>query len=543
MLFNYKYGGSTSVASTAKSVGMSFAPDTHREPTFFVGSLAKHIPFREAISALHDVVISDLRFKPKDKTAYKAWVAQQEELWLAEAMAKQTDHSEQIGLLRKQISESYNQSNKVMKPYYDARSKYFKYIYKRDYDAWFVLDPVITIHPDEIFFECFSQDESSYGKLSCDYNVFKKINEFSCGTTNIDYSASLYNEFQKIRDYKETEFKVDPSGFEVQTTNEDTYKEVKIDLPESWVRGFLQVSSAMTLPATSFDLHPMDIHNMCLMLRRNKAKVSPRSMKFILTPGHPIKIVFEPWNHEIICHRSPYTGSTPTEVRCWGRRRLLILERLIPIAQSFTVTLLGTGLPSFYQANLGDMTFTLGLSGWTANDWSKAGNFDLMAPRATVDSLTKQLVFKSLKEKWAEDADSLAKRIGLKKEAVLGALSIYTQAGRVIYDLNKKVYRVRELAKDPLPMSQLRYANEREKAANKHVEQNKVNVKAEILAGGKLKLTGTVGYNSTQPSMVIDNEQRIVEASCSCHFYNKNKLFKGPCEHMLALRIAHRNRN
>ena len=86
MLFNYKYGGSTSVVSNANSVGMSFAPDTLREPTFFVGKLHKKIAFREAISALHDVVVSDMRFKPKDKTAYKEWAAQQEKLWLAELL-------------------------------------------------------------------------------------------------------------------------------------------------------------------------------------------------------------------------------------------------------------------------------------------------------------------------------------------------------------------------------------------------------------------------------------------------------------------------
>src|SRR6187402_3416143 len=86
MLFNYRYGGSTTVTSNAHMTGLSFAPDTLRESTFFIGTLNKKIAFREAISALHDVVVSDLRFKPKDKTAYKEWAAQQEALWLAEHM-------------------------------------------------------------------------------------------------------------------------------------------------------------------------------------------------------------------------------------------------------------------------------------------------------------------------------------------------------------------------------------------------------------------------------------------------------------------------
>ncbi len=60
-----------------------------------------------------------------------------------------------------------------------------------------MLDPVITIHPDELFFECFSQDESTYGKLGCNYNVFKQLDDYKCGTTNVDYSCALYEEFQK----------------------------------------------------------------------------------------------------------------------------------------------------------------------------------------------------------------------------------------------------------------------------------------------------------------------------------------------------------
>jgi hypothetical protein len=71
MLFNYRFSGSSTISSTAYSTGLNFAPDTLRDSLWFIGKLNKKIAFREAMSALHDVVISDLRFKPKDKTAYK----------------------------------------------------------------------------------------------------------------------------------------------------------------------------------------------------------------------------------------------------------------------------------------------------------------------------------------------------------------------------------------------------------------------------------------------------------------------------------------
>lgn len=545
MLFKYKFGGSTSVVSNANSVGMSFAPDTNRTPTFFVGKLHRKLAFREAISALHDVVVSDMRFVPRDKTAYKEWAAQQENIWLSEFMeGVDIDATkDRIAEVRTELNTIYRDRERVMKPYYDARQRYFKYLYERDRDAWFVLDPVITVHPDEVFFECFSQDESSYGKLSANYNVFKHISEFACGTTNIDYSAALYNEFQKIRDYKETDFQIDPSGFEVQTTSEDTYKEVKIDLPDSWVRGFLQVSSAMTLPATTLELHPMDVYGVCSLLRRFKEKIGPRSIRFQLTPGQPIKLVFDPWGKELICSRSFYTGNEAKEIRIWGRRRLLILERLIPVCRRFTIHLLGSGLPSFYVADLGDMTFTLGLSGWSANDWSRLGNFDLMAPRAEVSPATAQLVFDTLKQNWFEKPEALAKRMGLDTKTVLGALGTYTQAGRAIFDLQQGVYRVRELTQNPLPMEQLRFDNPREGEANRLFDDNSVQWSASADAKG-VRLTGTVKTpNQTyNPALLIDTDERLAQATCDCNFYVQNKLHKGPCEHMLALRIAYRNR-
>ncbi len=544
MIFNYKYSGSSKVESNASSTAMSFAPDTLREPTFFRGTLGKNIPFREAISALHDVVISDLRFKPKDREEYKAWAAEQEQQYLQEMTAQNEQLKGEIGVRQRELTDLNKTSSEVMAPYYKARRKYFDYIYKKDRDAWFVLDPVITVHPDEIFFECFSQDESSYGRLGASYEVFKKINEFECGTTNIDYSDALYNEFQKIRDYKTTDFVVDPTGFQVETEKEDNFKELKIDLPDSWVRGFLQVSSAMTLDAVEFNLHPMDIYNFCFILKRYKEKKGPRSIRFHLKPNEPVKVVFEPWGYEIVCSRSIYKGNSPREIRIWGRRRLLILERLIPVAKNFKVKLLGTGLPSFFIADLGDMNFTLGLSGWTKNDWSRAGNFDLMAPRADIDLFTKTKIFESLKEDWVASADDLSRKLNLDRAVIQGALASYTQAGRVMFDMNKKRYRVRELSRDPLPYEQLRFSNDREKVATDLIAHGKVQTTIETLADNQLKMYGEVqDKNKTHKTeLIIDSDQRLVKANCQCRFFLKNKLYKGPCEHILATRLKHSNR-
>ncbi|HSO34092.1 MAG TPA: SWIM zinc finger family protein [Labilithrix sp.] len=541
MEFHYSFKGATAVDNGPYRTAMSFSPDVTREPTFFTGELRKPLAFREAMSALHDVVVSDLRFKPKDKTAYKEWAAKQELVDWDEIARQRTGNAGQLKDLQAQLSALQVRASQRMQPFYRARQKYFDWLYQKDRDAWFVLDPVITVHPDEVFFECFSQDESSYGRLSASYEVFQNIGALSCGTTNIDYSAALYDEFQKIRSYKTTKFGIDPSGFEVKTTNEEDFKEVKIDLPDSWVRGFLQVNSAMALPARSFELHPMDVHNFCFVLRRHREKLGPRSMRWHLTPGQPVRVTFDPWGTEIICRRSIYTGPDAAEIRVWGRRRLHILERLIPIARRFTVHLLGQGMPSFWVADLGDLSFTLGLSGWTANDWSASANFDLLAPRKDVDDATKLKVFQALKKDWLSTPDALVQKTGIPRAQVLGALSAWTQAGRAIFDLAKGVYRARELSREPLPLDALRFQNERESAAMRFLEARGVTVRANASADGTMTLMGNVkeGRQELHPSLIMDSDGRIVRAECSCNYFQQNQLRKGPCEHMLAIRMQH----
>lgn len=540
MEVTYRYAGASRVGSNSKQTDMAFAPDLSRPPTFFIGELKDKRRFREAMSCLHDVVISDMRFVPKNREDYQRWLANEEERLLAEFVGRSAQVKEELDAVSNELALMNRQAGDILAPYYKAQDKYFKYLYKNDMDAWFVLDPVITIHPDQVFFECFSEDESSYGKLSCQFDVFDNISEQSYGTTNIDYSTKLYNEFQKIRDYRTTLLKIDPDGFNIQTSGGNEYEEKKIDLPESWVRGFLQVSSAMTLPMVTLRLQPMDIHNLCSQLKRKKERVGPRSMRFELTPNKPVQVVMEPWGDVIRFDRSIYQGDTERSIRVWGRRRLLILERLLPIADHFDVHLMDDGLPSFYVANMGPLTFTLGLSGWSANDWSQAGNFDLLAPRETVDQLTSQRVYQALEETHQESAQSLAIRLQLDQSVVKSALAQYSQLGLVLYDMTEGVYRLRSLYNEPIDLDEIRFNNEREKMAANFVAAKLVTIDKSSSNNQGTELVGRVMDNAKEyhVTLAIDSDQRLVNGECQCHFWHQNKLRQGPCEHMLALRLT-----
>ena len=369
------YLGHSDLRTSGTRQTLSLAPNLAREAVAFDGPLLQPLRFREAMSALHDVVISDLRYKPrdKDKAKYLAW-KQAEEARLNE-VRRQTHAAATREILARQAdavpADFQKHFNKARKRYWDARLEYSRYLQRHDTEMWRLLmpcDPVITVADDSLFFECFSGDESSYGCLTVDRgDGFGKSDSVQLGTTNVDYSWDLYHHFQALRSYRETRFRIDPAGFEVATSARPGYREEKIDLPQGWLRGFMQLQSAMTLPGIKVTLARETVYSLLAWLKRHKSRTSPRAIRFELIAGRPVKLVLEPWNVELI-DRTIYDGPSTEPLRVWGGRRLLVLARTLALAERFDVHLLGTGLPHFWVARMGDMRLTVGFSGWTVND-------------------------------------------------------------------------------------------------------------------------------------------------------------------------------
>lgn len=551
MEFRYQYYGSTQVDDTATAQAFSFAPDLLRPPTRFDGLLRRDGPgwlqVREGLSALHSVVVSDMRTRGRDKTAYREWLQEHESQLLASFMADSGGaqaRAKDIGAELKTLRETRSQ---VLTPFYKAQRKYFDWLYVANRDAWYVLDPVITVHPDRLLFEAFSQDESSYCAVSIRHEAFEHAGERVCGTTNIDYSASLYEEFQKIRSYKDTRLTLDPAGFDVQVGGDPALREEKIDLPDSWLRGFVQVSSAMALPATVLELHPMDLFNICARLRARRERHGPRALRFELVPGQAPAVVFEPWEERLVTRRSQVVGEGPgaaqaQTIRLWGRRRLLTLERLIAQATRVRVHLLGSGMPSFWVIEMGLVTVTLGLSGWSANDWAASARFHLMAPQADIRQAEVEAVGRQLQSCWQAGAQELAQATGLSTAQVHTAMLRWMQAGRAVYDLDAQRYAWRELLREPLAASQLAPAQPEEQKALALVRSQRIEAPRIDRQDGFSRISGKIpradGQRLFDTQLELNADERLTDARCSCNHYQQHRLRQGPCEHMIALRLV-----
>ncbi len=71
----------------------------------------------------------------------------------------------------------------------------------------------------------------------------------------------------------------------MQTLGGEDYREEKIELPDGWLRGFMQLQAAMGLPMRRVPLSVGAVYSLLAFLKRHKAKTSPRAIRFELADG------------------------------------------------------------------------------------------------------------------------------------------------------------------------------------------------------------------------------------------------------------------
>src|SRR5262245_7402336 len=105
MPYDCSFKGVSSRTDDLLGTAPPLLPDTLRLPASFRTNLRTPLAFRQAISALHDVVVSDLRWKPKDRTAYLRWLSTQEQADLAEIAVRRKEAAERIRRIKAELQE------------------------------------------------------------------------------------------------------------------------------------------------------------------------------------------------------------------------------------------------------------------------------------------------------------------------------------------------------------------------------------------------------------------------------------------------------
>ncbi len=497
-----EYPTTSEVAQTAKASRVRLALESKRGSRVgLTGRVKDPELFRDALLTLVAVMQSDLRYKGKDRTAYLAY------------------------LMKK--------GKKATAAIWEAQKAFLEGAYGDAAPRARGLDPVLTVDPDEVSLEVFSRDESAYARLALSNDLFED-RAASHGTTLAEITPAFVDQIERVRTYQPVEIEASAAATPQAHARE-------VDLPDEWLRGFLQVQSAAALPSVVAPLASIDLYNVLFLLRLRKAKKAPRALRFELVPGSRPRIVVEPWEIALEGHGAVYEGKTPRIVRIFGRQRLLALAAALPHLRRASVHLLGPGLPSFWVLDMGLARLSVALTSWSESRWASAAAFDALMPRAE-DGAAVDRVVQLLRERGPLPIAELTQP-GKSPRDARNALQRACLQGRVLFDVDRQVYRPRALLADPVDESTIRYGSAREAQAHRLLEGKVEVTKVHLVAGEGQEISGEVDdkamHRSFSPRFFLDVEGQVGEAWCNCPTYMRSGLREGPCEHMIALRVQH----
>lgn len=507
------YPSPSEVASTPKDSRIRLALDSARSDVGLTGTVRNAELFRDALLCAIDLRDSDLRYRGRDRTAYLAF------------------------LMKK--------GKKASAAIWEAQKTFLDAQYSDDRTRPRGLDPMLSVDPDELSLEMFSRDESAYVRLAFDNGAgtpgsgMFEGRTAAHGTAACDLSDAVVQRLLRIRTYQ-------PLELEVGTGLAGEPAPREIDLPDEWLRGFLQVQSAATLPAAVASLRAIDLYDVLYTLRVRKAKKAPRALRFELVPGMRPRIVLEPWEIAIECHGEPYRGSSPRVARVFGRQRLLALTRALPHLKSARVFLLGAGLPSFWVLDLGAARMTIALTSWSESKWASASSFDALMPGGGGADAGRAVSV--LKAEGPLSLATVATHLGVRPEEARVVLQRACLRGQVLFDVDRQVYRPRALLAEPVDDGAIRYGSPREALAHRLLGDGATGAvgdvrvtKLHVIVGEGMEVEGEIRDKQLQrtfnPRFALDLEGQVGEAWCNCATYLRSGLREGPCEHMIALYI------
>lgn len=457
---------------------------------------------RDALLALGDVLSSDLRRKASDRADYLQYLI--------------------------------SRGKGVSKAVWDAQKEYLALQYSVAAKQDDPIDPVLTIGGDAVRMEVLSRDESTYAQLALrrpSALVDATGTSGTSGTTFFDLGAALAA-VSRIRSYRPTTLELAPAGDGVARTR---------TVPLGHLRAFGQMQAASLLAVDRFTLEPIDLYNVLWTLRLRKAKTAPRALRYELVPGEPPRLVLEPWDLVVRGTGAPYQGAQPRVIRTWGRNRLNVLARVLPHARRLEVAIAGPGLPAVYAVDLGDATLSLALSGWTDAGWAGISTFDLLAgddDPAAIDAVVQAAATPVSDE-------ALAAKLGRSRAEVRRTVLAALAQLRLGRDLATGELFARPLVSSPPPASALKFRDAREAAAHRLLaEPGAVTLtKLHDLGAEGRTIEGQVvdakAHRTFHPGFTIDRESRTTGATCTCNAFRRSGIKEGPCEHMVALRVAY----
>jgi hypothetical protein len=533
----------TRLAGAGETAALHLGVDTTREAVHLDAEVIPAQSFARLLLVLGDVVAMDDRQQFRDHSRYQGWVREQYFSEVGQELRQMAEESSTLLTLRTRAAlevevakRTFDDASREVWQHHNmtARRAFWAWLSDHDRAAWLVLDPIVSVQPDATFFEAFSGDESSYVRVELPHSALKTQSAPVCGTTNIDFSVDLEREFARARPYRPLRLTVGPDSVGVDA-GEVGVLERKIDLPDSWVRGLVEVQAALSLSPTSITISSGALADVIAHLESKRERQGPRSIVITMTPGQLVTATVEPWGDVFTLSSAPFSGTESKITRVWGRRRLRVLLSLLPFSPTVNLSLLDSGMPSFWSIVVDGLTLTLGLSGWTAQDWAGKARFSALVPASTTDPGLVREASNVLAERLSVSSDELAVELNmspLQSRLILQRLCVL---GLAMFDPTRLRFRHRVLFPE-IDFSADSDIGREERVGIELYQSRAVTIDSDEYVSDERVVKARVATqkDTSEVTVIRDIDGRVLRASCMCSHYRHNKLRLGPCRHLVA---------
>ena len=385
-------------------------------------------------------------------------------------------------------------------------TRYFKYIPVAQ------RDPILSAQGDILRAECFSACNGVYARIDLFQSALD--GEILYGTTNVDIGSNLRKSLFNVKQEDRLKFRIGDDGWKALHSKNldgsvltDIHIQRPVKMPDRWVRALGNCAMLHQNMEYKFHIEGMQAKSFIAMLPAATGKersgwLTPTKTGVMLKPKEEKNSVY-----------------------ISGLHRLSALKRIMSNVNAVYFYAPNDGEPGqmMIEVCMTGANITLSLTAKSYEGYSGEGALldSLSTPKILeyADEIDNILNFES-----RLDIDKISKSIGIVKNDMNDAIELLAVSGKLGFDVRDRAFFHRELPDDP---DRVLKDNPRLVGAKKlvedteYIEDNIWHVKS-----------GDITYRVIYPT-----DENLENAKCTCTWYLKHQNGRGPCKHILAVKL------
>ena len=385
-------------------------------------------------------------------------------------------------------------------------TRYFKYVPVAQ------RDPILSAQGDILRAECFSACNGVYARMDLFQSALD--GEILYGTTNVDIGSNLRKSLFNVKQGDRLKFRIGDDGWKALHSKNldgsvltDIHIQRPVKMPDRWVRALGNCAMLHQNMEYKFHIEGMQAKSFIAMLPAATGK----ERSGWLTPAKT-GVMLKPKEEK----NSVYIS---------GLHRLSALKRIMSNVNAVYFYAPKDGEPGqmMIEVCMTGANITLSLTAKSYEGYSGEGALldSLSTPKILecADKIDDILNFES-----RLDIDKISKSIGIVKNDMNDAMELLAVSGKLGFDVRDRAFFHRELPDDP---DRVLKDNPRLVGAKKLVEDTEY-IDDNIWH---------VKSGDTTYRVIYPTDENLENAKCTCTWYLKHQNDRGPCKHILAVKL------